>query len=371
MKNIVLERRISVRCWNVLGVVARATKRPELMPVLLRARERNQTSAEDVAEHLFFEPRSRRVVAERLLRIAVNYGLLAQNQRWFTLTNEGFRALGDEEVFVPERGSWTIWASNDALLGYPVLRVDRWTEPPARDDVQRGKNTDGGGREFMDVPPTVLKSVGRVAAPPCGDGGVLRIDEVAPRAEEVKPGDDLRVVWNVGETSMRLEGSLRGEPLNAVLEAPRITREDAWQRLLEAEGLWSRWDGTRSELLVRFGETNDRERESLLRDLAVATPTLGDLGAFDALTIRDVPIHAHSVHDATPWAAWRLQARVGDYATRERFDTWSKEATEPFASSYRISLPSRADLAKAAWPRGGERPSPMAWHLAAAEDWSL
>lgn len=55
MRNIVLQRRIAVRCWNVLGMVAKSSKRPELMPVLLRARERNQTSAEDVAEHLFFE----------------------------------------------------------------------------------------------------------------------------------------------------------------------------------------------------------------------------------------------------------------------------------------------------------------------------
>lgn len=367
MKNIVLKRRISVRCCNVIGVVAKATKRAELMPVLLRARERNPTTAEDVAEHLFFEQRSRRVVAERLLRIAVNYGLLAQNERWFTLTNEGFRALGDEQVFVPERGSWTIWASDDSLLGYPVLRVERWNEPKARDEVQRGKNA----RKFGDVPSMVRAAVRRVEAPPCGDGGRLRIDEVAPTAEEVEPGDELRVVWNVGETSMRLEGSLRGMPANTVLDAPRLTREDAWRRLLEAEGLWKRWDSTRSELLVGFDETNDRERESLRRDLAIATPTLGELGKFDALTIQDVPLTASSVYEATRWAAWRLQARVGDYATRERFDTWSKEATEPFASSYRISVPSRADLAKAAWPRPGERPSPMAWHLAAAEDWSL
>jgi hypothetical protein len=80
MKNIVLQRRIAVRCWNVLGMVAKASKRPELMPVLIRARERHQTSAEDIAEHLFFEQRARRVVAERLLRIAASYGLIGGGQ---------------------------------------------------------------------------------------------------------------------------------------------------------------------------------------------------------------------------------------------------------------------------------------------------
>ena len=57
-------------------------------------------------------------------------------------------------------------------------------------------------------------------------------------------------------------------------------------------------------------------------------------------------------------------------ATSERFAEWAKEATAPFAS-YRISVPTRAELARDAWARRGERPSPIAWHLTAAEDWSL
>ncbi len=370
MKNVVLQRRIAVRCWNVLGMVAKASRRPELRPVLLRARERNQTSAEDVAEHLFFEQRSRRVIAERLLRIAAGYGLLAQHERWFTLTEAGTQALDSEQIFVPERGSWTIWATNDPLLDYPILRVDPWSEPTAFEDVQRGKNKESDAREFSDVPRTLLGAVGRVAAPPGGGRGLLRIDELADKAESVEPDDDLKLVWNVGDGKMRLEGSLRGSQLNTVLDAPSTTVEDVWQQLLESEGLWSRWDRVRNALLVGFEETQDRERESLLRDLAIAAPTLGDLGKFNALIIQDVPLHARTVDDAGRWAAWRLHARLRDYATSERFDAWNKEATAPFAA-YRIAVSSRADLARDAWGRRGDRPSPNAWHLAAAEDWSL
>jgi len=370
MKNIVLRRRIAVRCWNVLGMIAKASKRPELIPVLLRAREQDQTSAEDVAEHLFFEPRARRVVAERLLRIAASYGLLAQNERWFTLTEAGILALDSEQVFVPERGSWTIWASNDPLLGYPILRVEPWSEPTAFDEVQRAKNRDSETREFVDVPRTLRAAVGRVAAPPGGGGGLLRIDELADTAESVDPDDRLTLAWNVGEGAMRLEGTLRGARMNTVLDAPSTTVEDVWQQLLESAGLWSCWDGARNALLVGFEETEDRERESLLRDLAISTPTLGDLGEFDAVTIQDVPLHARTANDAGHWAAWRLQTRVRDYATTDRFDAWSKEAMAPFAS-YGIAVPSRADLARDAWGRRGDRPSPIAWHLAAAEDWSL
>lgn len=369
MKNIILQRQIIVRCWNVLGMVSKAKRRPELMPVLLRARERNQTSAEDVAEHLFFEQQSRRVVAERLLRIAASYGLLAQNERRFTLTEAGILALDSEQIFVPERGSWTIWESNDPLLDYPILRVDPWNEPTANIEV-RGKDKKNDERKFMDVSRTLRPAVGRVAAPACGGGTLLRIDELQDKAEVADPGDKLKLVWNVGEGKMRLAGSLRGVPLNTVLEAPSITVEEVWQQLLESEGLWTQWDRVRNALLLGFTETKDRERESLRRDLAIATPTLGDLGNFDATTIQDVPIYARTATDAEQWAQWRLRVRLLDYATSERFGTWSKEATAPFAS-YRISVPSRTDLAMSEWASRGDRPSPISWHLAAAEDWSL
>ena len=325
MKNIVLQRKIAVRCWNVLGTVARASKRPELMPVLLRARERSQTTAEDVAEHLFFEQRSRRVVAERMLRIAAAYGLLAENERRFSLTGAGLAALTSQQVFVPERGSWTIWASNDPLLGFPVLRVDRWSEPTAFDEL-RGNNKEVE-REFVTVPRTLRGAVGRVASLPSADGGHLRIDELDDKAETVEAEDDVKVVWNVGESKLRLDGSLRGARVNTVLDAPNITPEDAWQQLLESANLWPRWDRARNALLVGFEETKERERESLLRDLVIDAPSIGDVGEFDAVTIQDVPLAARTPTDAGHWAAWRLQTRLRDYATSERFAEWAKEAT--------------------------------------------
>lgn len=370
MKNIVLQRRIAVQCWNVLGTVAKASKRPELMPILLRARERNQTSAEDIAEHLFFEQRSRRVVAERLLRIAASYGLLAQKERWFMLTDAGVAALDSAQVFVPEHGSWTIWASDDPLLDYPVLRVEAWREPTAFDDVQNRKSKDSDMRKFVNVPSLLRKAVGRIAAPPGAGGMRVRVDDLNDKAEIAAPMDEMRFVWRVGEKAIRLTGSLGDQSVSTVLDAPGLAQDDAWRQLLQAQGLWSRWDRAQGALLVDFNETKDSERESMRRDMEFNAPALDGFGTFDPLTIQDVPLHARTAHDAEQWATWRLQSRLRDYATRERFNAWTQEATEPFAS-HGISVPSRSQLAKAAWAERGDRPTPIVWHLAAAEDWSL
>ena len=69
-------------------------------------------------------------------------------------------------------------------------------------------------------------------------------------------------------------------------------------------------------------------------------------------------------------ALLRCGAAYRDYATTERFATWSAEAVAPF-SEFRVSTPTRQALADAAWQARADRPTPSAWHLVAAEDWSL
>ncbi|WEK07418.1 MAG: hypothetical protein P0Y51_19220 [Candidatus Pseudomonas colombiensis] len=73
--DIVLTREVSISCWHVLGEVARATQRPELLPLLQRAGMKSAIDALDIAIHLFCEP-SRQTAARRLLEIACGLGLL-------------------------------------------------------------------------------------------------------------------------------------------------------------------------------------------------------------------------------------------------------------------------------------------------------
>ena len=133
--DVILERPVEIRCWRVVGEVAKAEKRPELTPVLLRASETGGTDARDVAGHLLFEARSRRVVAERLLDIGVAYKLLEKRGRAFVLTGAGETAIDTEKVLVPDYGTWTVWASEDPLLPSPVLRIEPWNEPNAYTEI--------------------------------------------------------------------------------------------------------------------------------------------------------------------------------------------------------------------------------------------
>jgi hypothetical protein len=364
-----LTREIRVECWRVIGQVAKAAKRNELLPTLLRARERGQTDARDIAEHLLFEAGSRQVIAQRLLQIAEKYGLLEQENRQYRLTESGSTALDTKQVFVPERGTWTVWASDDPLLGASILRIEPWKEVPAHEEVWRKKHDDAPERRFRSLPRWVRDAVGIITTP-LVTSAPLRIDELEAKGETVGAETTLRATWDVTGARMRIGGTLGGMPVNAVADAPEMAADAVWMQLMQAEGLWSQWDGAVDALRIGFDETVAGERESLVRGIHFKRPDIESLGSFDATTVEGIALRARSAQDATRWAEWRLRARVHDYATAEQFGKWTAEAVKPFAE-FDPPTPTRRELAESAWRDRTDRPTPNTWHLVAAEDWSL
>lgn len=364
-----LTREIRVECWRVIGQVAKAAKRNELLPVLLRARERGQTDARDIAEHLLFESGSRQVIAQRLLQIAERYGLLVQENREYRLTESGSTTLETKQIFVPEHGTWTVWVSNDLLLGPSILRVEPWKEVPADKEVWRKKHDDVPERRFRNLPQWVRDAFGVITTPLVG-GAPLRIDELEAKGEVVDAKTELRATWDVTGGRLRIDGTLGGSRVNAVANAPEIPVDAVWMQLMQAEGLWPQWDGSAVALRVGFDETISGERESLVRGVHFKRPDIESLGTFDATTVEGIALRASSHQDAARWAGWRLRARVQDYATAEQFGKWTAEAVKPFAE-FGPSTPARQELADSAWRERTDRPTPSTWHLVAAEDWSL
>ncbi len=368
-EDIVLTRPVVIRGWRVVGLVAKAGKRRELEPILLRADETGGTSAEDVAEHLLIT-RSRKVVAERLLRIGAALKLLEERRdRRFVLSEDGRRALDSGQVFLPEQGAWTVWASHDPLLPVPVLRIESWDkQKSAVSESQREQDEEPS---FVSLPDWLGDVQGVEFMPPASSDGVaVRIDDLGEKAERVDPVASLRLVWNVARGRLRLRGECDGETVDAELEAPQVSFSEIWDALLDGEGLMEHWDDERGALTVLFEDTTESERESMSRELEFRKPLVPDYGEFDPLALSGTTITAHSRDDARKWSSWRLNARVRDFATARRYAEWGKEAVAPFAE-YGLELPARAELAASEWESIVGRPSPRAWHLVAAEDWEL
>lgn len=362
MKEVLLERGLSVWAGNVVAQIAQAEKRAELHAIALRAKEMSGTDEGDIANHLLRgdDPTKRRM-ARNLLHICVQHGLMEENHGRYTLTEDGEQVAATEQVFVPAQGTWTIWASDDQLLGAPVVEVKPFVEPSAYDEVL-GKDKD---REppGSAVPPWLGQACKRTFKT-AASSVATRLDELAQKAEAIEPDASLRLKWNIGKGELRLVGKLGERDVDAELVAPERSPEELWRELLEGAGLWDHWDDGRKALLVSFDDTLEAERLTMTRSVKIV-PRIPDYGVFDRLTL-ELPINAATPDDAQEWAEWRLVNGIDDYATEARYDEWSRKAAVPFGH-YDLDLPKRAELARK-HPGTGDVPN---WHLVAAEDWRL
>ena len=370
--NIVLSRQVSIFCWHVIGEVARATQRPELLPLLQRTDVKEAIDAHDIAVHLFCEP-SRLAAARRLLDIACGLGLLQQlpdpgaqgaKRCSYSLTELGRDALQRKEVFVPEYACWRLWSSDDTLLECPVLLVEPFEEPRARQDVRSKEHP------THEKIPAWLNQALRKTITPLGNKEALRIELLEKNLQPQKTKATLVATWDVDHSGLQLHGNLDGTPIDTPSSAPPLTAQAVWQGLLQSAGLVDDWDDQALALKRSFDTSSDAERNSLRADLRVPAPQLAKLGRFDDLRIARVALTPRSHDDAQRWAQWRLLEHVNHYASSERFKTWTTQAYESFLS-FELSAPRRKDLAEQTWQQRENSRATTLWHLVAAEDWGL
>ncbi|ROL69875.1 hypothetical protein BK634_19300 [Pseudomonas chlororaphis] len=370
--DIVLTREVSISCWHVLGEVARATQRPELLPLLQRAGMKSAIDALDIAIHLFCEP-SRQTAARRLLEIACGLGLLqllpefsgsGANRGAYGLTELGREALQREEVFVPEHACWRLWASDDPLLECPVLLIEPIKEPRAKQEVHKKE------QPVPEKIPSWLNQVLRKTITPPGNKEALRIEQLEKNLQPQEVQATLMATWDVDNTRLQLHGKLDETLIDTPSCAPKVTAQAVWQGLLQSAGLHEDWDTETLALKRSFDASNAAERNSLRADLHVSTPQLPKLGRFDDLSIGRVALTPCSPDDAQRWAQWRLLEHINHYASTEQFETWTTQAHAPF-HTFKLTTPQRKELAEQTWQRRENSRATTTWHLVAAEDWGL
>jgi len=366
--DLILKRTINVNCWNVEATISTEKERNELMFLLMFLRDNPNSTARELSKESFFDISSRVVVAERLLGIANLYGLVEQEEskgkNIFALTEDGSKALETRQVFVPKEGTWTILASDDSLLPFPILLVEAFNEPNAINEVHSKTNE----REFEVLPSWLIKTKGQTGCP-CLGKHVLRFDSLQPKAE-TKADEKLQVEWNISQNTLKLKGHMNGKKINKDIEAPTIDFQNIWQQLLKDEGWWDNWNEDNQKLALEFEDTVPQERQSMKGDFYFEHPRLEQFGRFEKLAVNKISLTPLTSRDAQLWAEWRLENSINDYATKSNFVNWQRTALEPFPD-FEVDLPNRQYLAQEFWQENKLNPTTTTWHLIAAEDWNL
>jgi len=370
-----LSRTVTVKCFHVVGEVGFATRRDDIRAIVqLGIEQRGRLTAPDLCDHLLGGKPP--VVGVRLLEMCERLGLVEwdgpprRRDRGALLTDEGREVAESGDVFVPERGTWTIWVTDDPLVPPEerLLRLDPFKEPHAAHDLK--KDPSRAERNIVQLPGWIEDACDVQGVPCWGDKRAVSNIELEPKAEQVEPGARLTLTLRIvpGEPpAVRLHGDVAERRNDRVLpDAPAPGFEEVWRASLGPQA--AAWNGR--SLAVRFADLDDTGRETLEQTMRFPGVSLPSHGAFGAFDVRRVPVRPTSDADASAWANWLLVHGTHSYVRAADYRRRCDEVRARF-EGYRVAMKSQAELAAAVRLANGERPGRAYWHLQAPLDWDL
>jgi len=376
---LVLERTLKIQRYRIIAEVAQAQNRGELHAVLLLAQERGYVFAKMVAEELLGNRPE--TIGKRLIQICVTHNLLKEEEsrgkKNYILTEMGQTALEEEKIFIPERGTWEIWITNDPLWASALIQIKAFNEPPAFKETRRDKKTELEDRceNMQSLPEWLSEKLQRqIITPLANRNADYRFDELEKKGEVVTPDANITATLTIpqfGDNSdLRFTGKVADKKCDYQEQHP-ITFESAWHQILQQQGWLTRWriqQQTQQYVLdVSYPELKtDQERASFRKNYPISKPYLTDWDIFDNTIIDDVPIAPATQQDANNWGHWLLERDTNQYVLKGDFETMQNKVAESFPD-YEITFPEQSDFAQPL-----RRINPRAyWYLQAPLDWQI
>lgn len=343
-----LATELTIQRLAVFAEFAWFERRPELGVLCRAARPNNALSVSTVQSAL---PGVTEAGARNVLAWCEMLGLCDSQG---SLTRLGAEAAEDDEVPVPEQGTYDLWIARHPMLGCRILAAVRMTasREPSLDAVRPAVDLPPCGEVFRSIAEPRERFVLRKLAKAGGSPGCVVGNTEAW----------CRLRWDLdfdrGTNRWHLEGELdapsasRTSALRPVQHAPESDEIDL-RVVADAWGLgalrdFGRWDAQRQRLAVRFEGLSEDETEKFLKTIHLASIEVPGRGSFGEVVIEDLSIGPSSDVEAQDWASARLRRRLSrdaKYRPRHVLRALFAELTEetplePFAPA----LPSHTDL---------------------------
>jgi|GEM_PF-2763928 hypothetical protein len=341
MKPLELSRQLKVEKYEAIMEIGRQQRREELLAVLMLAEEHGgRASPKDVSQELL-QGRPE-LVGKAIVDRCTDLGLLDETG---TITQIGKQALRTGNVFIPEKGRYILWFTDDPLVAQKVIHIEPKEESQLNDEVAAIKNRATNQtpkpeplpQKIMDLPGGIYELMGK-------DGGtvVIRSIEAQGLTCPLGPNDNARITLRIDHTGSRLNISGSFERL---LKAPSLDFEEVWVSALGS--LAKLWANSREPpaLKTSFDELSPKELASFSKTVFLSRPTIVGYGEFDDTSVDDVPIFPKTSADAASWAKWILKRSVNAYTDEERYKSLVDTCKSRFPDFPGIELPDAEKLA--------------------------
>jgi len=340
-----LSRQVSVRKIEALMEIGRREKRDDLHSILLLAEEcGGRVTPRGISQKLL--PGRPESAAKALIDRCNYYEILSPSGE---LTDAGREALKTAQVFIPERGRYVVWYTDDPLVPQQLMDLEPVDETRLHDEVMkqdRSKKPSAQEERSQDLPDNLHFLEGKTFDLFGHDHGQVAIKKVEPRVVSRSPDstDNVRVNLRLSSTSPAIV-SIDGK-FNRTLPPPIVDFSLAWLDLLGP--LSALWDASKSPPALRknFEELGEGELGSFTTNLSLREPRVTGLGSFDDMVVQGVPIVPRTEYDADSWARWLLLRSIDTYVAGPRYTELMARAIARFPGYHGMKLPSQSQLAR-------------------------
>lgn len=343
---LILKREAVMEHWRVIATFGFAQRRPEIIAILALADEQADgvITGADVSRKLLAERPE--IVGKRLLEVCAMMQLVEQTgppREGWRLTEQGRRALKNQEVPVPQRGEFDVWLVSDPLHPEVIVRV-RPTEPEY--PPKQGEKAElSVPATVQDLPHNLRRCAGQIIRPALrlqdepNELFVFGFENLA-RCIRREPCQ-LSVELHSGGGTARFDVSFGDKQTHFAPVAKLPTLAEA----LTAAGFTEIEKPTE----VAFRAISDAERRTARRSDEIAEVETPEIGRFTAAQLTEVPLVPETQQDADEWAVWRLVDNIRDYVWPQDFDKHIRAVRE-FAVkgqwAFDPVLPTQVDLAR-------------------------
>ncbi len=279
--------------------------------------------------------------------------------------------MEEEKIFIPERGTWEIWVTNDPLWATALIQIEVFKEPLARNEIKNQEELKERCQDMQSIPEWLIEKLqGQIITPLANRKADYRFDELEKKGEVVTPDANITATLTIPQVGEFSDLRFTGKVLNKECdyqEAHPMIFESAWHQMLEQQGWLTRWRIQQEVLDVSYSELKtDQERASFRKNYPISKPYLTDLDRFDNTIIDNVPIAPAIQQDANHWADWLLERDTNQYVLKGDFEIMQNKVAESFPD-YEITFPEQSDFAQSL-----RRTNPRAyWYLQAPLDWQI
>lgn len=337
LKSIILNRSIDLEKYEVLMEIGRKERREELHAILMLADELGgRVSATDICNELLLgRPTS---VGRAIIDRCRYLELLDHSDR---LTETGKEAIRNGELFIPERGRYVLWYTNDPLISQKLLHVEAVRESSLYKEVRINGN---GNEHAENLSEKILNLEGRTFTLLSPGGGHIIIRKIEAKGVicKLKKTDILSATLHIAPSRIA-QLDVKGR-FQHKLQVPGIDFETAWLSVLGS--LARSWENSRNPpaLKIAFKELNDKELASFKKTIHLTKPNLQSYGTFENTSVKNVPIIPKSRGDAAQWAKWLLKRSIHTYMDRKQYQDQIESCKSQFLDFEDIELPSLEEL---------------------------